>query len=774
MILYEIAITRVLSVVLWYHFAFLSVSLALLGLGAPGVWFSRFAPSGRALLVSLLAAGIAVPVSVIAITQLVGPMRIAASPDSAPGFLDASGTEILSAGVVWTVVAMVIPFLALGACICLLLFQADEDDLAKLYGADLLGAALGAALVVPLLNRVPTPLLLASVGFIPLAAAALLFRASARVSAVLALLLLVTIVHGGLYRLHATKKYEEGDRVLHEKWTATGRISVFPDIFHARDPSRAFAWGLGQSCPLRSIDQLWLEQDASAGTPITKWSGSFEDLEHLFCDVTSVGYQITEPKRVCVIGAGGGRDVLTALRAGADSVVAVELNPYIIRTVRERFGVESGDPYGMPGVRAVASEGRSYLTRTRERFDLIQISMVDSWAATAAGAFTLSENHLYTVEALRLDWNRLTPNGILSFSRWYLDRHLLEAARLLLLASDALQREGVSDPRRHFVVVGAQAVATILIFKQPLSASEIESVDRVCMERGFERVWPPHEGTPPTALLPGLLLSGPGPLTARGVDLSPPTDDRPFFFQTVPLAGKVDKEFLEKLSINEQSVLLLRKLVLVVAALAFAMFFLPLVWRPETLSGSGFWSGSMYFAGIGLAFLLVEFSWIHRFILYLGHPSYATTVVLAAVLLGAGFGSWTSSRVSERGAARAILLVPASVLVVCLILDSVFTKTLGAPFAIRVVASLLLLLPGAYFMGFAFPLGMTRFGGSRRAWFWAMNGAFGVLAGVFALALAMIVGFKGVGWAGCAVYAVVALLYFAAPRERARLSERAP
>lgn len=751
-ILFEIAITRVLSVVLWYHFAFLSVSLALLGLGAPGVWFYRFPPRKSFLPASLLAAGITVPASIVVITQFLGALR---GKGLAPGqFSDVETAGFVSGEVLIAVVTLLIPFLCLGSVVCLLLLESPGRKIGVMYGADLLGATVGAALIVPLMHVIPTPAIIAGAGLLPLLCVPLVSRRATWPALGLAAVLLATLWQGGAYELKYTKKYAEGDRVLFEKWTPTGRIAIFPDVFHLNDPGQAFAWGYGADFQAPHVEQLWLEQDGSAGTPITRWTGQRDDLAHLFYDVTSFGYQIRPAQRVCVIGAGGGRDVLTALQSGATEVDAVELNPHIIGAVSGPFAEYSGNPYAMPGVHAVENEGRSHLTRTTDSFDLIQISMVDSWAATAAGAFSLSENFLYTTEAFGLYWDRLTDDGMVSFSRWFLDRHLVEAARLVLLAQESLRLKGVAEPRNHMTVVAAGAVATLLISKRPFTQQDLTQIDGVCDARGFQRVWPPKERTPQVAMIHGLLTAGPAAAAAMGLDLSPPNDDRPFFFQTVPVFGKVDRDLVSRLSVNEQSVVLLRQLILVVVILTAALFFLPVAFGRCVARDAGFWSGSGFFACIGLAFLFVETAWIHRFILYLGHPSYATTVVLAAMLLGAGAGSLAASRVPVARVRWLLLLLPVLVIALNALVGVVFTSTLGWPFGARVAMSLALLLPPAFLMGFPFPMGMSSFGESHKPWFWAMNGAFSVVASVTSLALSMLAGYEVVAYAGAAIYLI--------------------
>jgi hypothetical protein len=763
-ILYQVAITRVLSVVIWYHFAFLAISLAMLGLGAPGVWFSLARPRPRSLVHALLAGSVAVPLSVVVAVKLGAP----AAPGAALAgrFAGPSPTDVLLISV-----AMLVPMLCLGGAVCLLLMEARGRLIGRMYGADLLGATVGALLVVPLLHRFPTPLLVAASGFLPLLAA-VLGGARRSIVASVALALLACIVWGEPFTLRYTKTYEEsGARApVLEKWTPTARLTFFDNIFWVPDKEAGFAWGRGSKAQPVAVEQGWIEQDGCAGTPITRFDGDLDKLEYLLDDVTTVGHQLRTPRSVAIIGAGGGRDILTALLAGAERVDAVELNPHIVETVSTRFGEMTGDVYHLPGVNAVVEEGRSFLTRTRQRYDLIQIALTDSWTATAAGAFALSENYLYTREAFHLYWSRLSDAGLVSISRWFEGHRELEAARLLVLARAALADLGVEAPDDHLAAIASKGVVTVLVSRHPLHANDIEILDDVASRRGFVRHFPVHAGTPGGSAIASVMLHGPAQIELSGVDLSPPDDDRPFFFQMVPVLGRVDPVLLQTGSPNELSVVILRRLLVLVSLLTLALFFVPFLLSRRLRRHAGFWRGSGYFVAIGLAFMLVEAGLIQRFILYLGHPSYATTVVLAALLLGAGLGSIVAGRTPLARIQRLSHALPLLLALVNFVLAPTFAATLGLGFAVRVLVSVAFLLPAGFAMGFAFPAGMLRFGDGNKAWFWAQNGAASVLATVFSLAVAMLVGFALVVYLGVAAY-LAAVLLLGRPERGARNSQ---
>jgi hypothetical protein len=742
-LLFEVAITRLLSVVLWYHFAFLSVSLAMLGVGAPGVWMALRRPRPRSLSLALAAAAAALPLSIVIITQVAAPMAVGAR----------GGAQLPK--VVVIVLCVGLPLLCLGYAICFLLVGAKKEGIARMYGADLLGGAVGAVITVPLLGLVPTPALLAGIGLLPLLALAML-EPKARVWSGLAALVLVgSLFWEAPYRLVHNKVYDEKRfTVVHEEWTPTARLTVVESNPYAKQKG-AWGWGFGTRFEGTDLDEMWLEQDGSAGTPITAFNGDLSQLSFLDFDVTGVGYTLRSPKRACVIGAGGGRDILTALRAGAQHVDAVELHPETIDIVSEVLGEFSGDPYHQPGVVPHASEGRSFLTRSQEPYDLIQISLIDSWAATAAGAYSLSENYLYTLEALGLYLERLTNNGVLSITRWVHGPDQLEIGRLVLLAEAALQKGGLNRDN-HMLVIQGGSVATLLLSRAPFSADELKAVDENAELRGFVRHWPKPDPIPEGSLVLHVLLDGPEQLASAGFDLSPPTDDRPFFFQRTRPFTPIDDSIRNRLSFNDEAPLLARTLTLVVGALTLLLFFAPFFWIRGPRA-AGLVRGSLFFTFIGLGFMLVEAPLIQRLILILGHPSYATTVVLSTLLMASGLGSLFSGRKPATGWLPWRLMVPLVVLLAAIAGPFALHWVIGLPLAIRILACVLLLLPLGFVLGFPFPVGLRHFGDGDMPWFWALNGAAGVLATVSSVPIASYLGFSGTIALGIAAYVLAAL-----------------
>jgi hypothetical protein len=348
-----------------------------------------------------------------------------------------------------------------------------------------------------------------------------------------------------------------------------------------------------------------------------------------------------------------------------------------------------------------------------------------------------------------------------SLSRWVKGEQQMESARLVLLAEEALKREGVSNPRAHLAFVSSSWVGTLLVSKEPFVGSLLDRLDRTSLIRGFLIHWPTRSRAPVRSLVTQVLTDGPQDLETRGFQLEPPTDERPFFFQTARLFRWRGAE----LGFNEHSVSILRILLLILTALAAALFFLPFVLSGKLERHERFWSGSSYFACIGLGFMLVELPWIQKTILYLGHPSYAAATVIGSMLLGAGLGSMSAARFETAKVAKYALLLPCTLAVINLMLTPVFSSTIGYPFGVRVLSCAAMMLPAGWLMGFAFPTGMLYFGDGNKAWFWAMNGSFSVLASALSLALAMELGFVAVGFSGVGFYlaAVVLLLTLRRP-----------
>ncbi len=740
-ILFQVLMTRILSVTLSYHFAFLTISLAMFGLAAPGVWLSLRPSPPSELPRSLYASAIALPGAVLAVVHL---------------------------GAIWrgqlffVIVVILVPMLMLGTSICLLLLRARGQQIARMYAADLAGAALGAVLAVPLLRGLSTPGVTAALGVLPLVALILIGSVRRFPAIACGLALVGSVIWGAPYQLRYSRFYVEDRPPLYERWSATARVTVFDGM------NRQFlGWGMGTGFGgAHPAPHLWLDQDGSAGTPILRYERGQPYPGHLAYDVVSAAYPIASPRRACIIGGGGGRDILKALDGGATEVEVVEINPYIEDAVSRVFSAHSGDPYHLPGVHAFIGEGRNHFSRARVPCDVLEISQIDTFAASAAGAYALTENSLYTVEAIRTFWSHLSDGGVLSISRWAAGPAWPESVRLVLLEVEALRQEGIAEPRDHLVVLAAGGTANVLLFRAPVTSQQLERAGALTASRGFSMLWPVAKGERGRTELTRALLDGPAAMTERGYDVSPPTDDRPFFFQTLNILSGSSR-LADIGTEREQSVTLLRRLVMILAGLALVLVLLPVGARGSLPRGPRLGRNTLFFSCLGFGFMFVEIPLLQRLAVYLGHPSYATTVALGSLLVGAGFGALLADRVSAPRRRVIAWLVPLVVGSIAFLLLWTVARTLDRPFAVRVAIAATALVCAGAMMGMPLPLGMARFDDRDRSWYWAVNGATSVLASVLALVIALIAGFAVV--LGCAIvaYSIAALTLPAAPAESA-------
>jgi SAM-dependent methyltransferase len=766
-LLFEILLTRIFSVTMWYHFAFLAISIAMFGLTAGGMAVfllpQVFTPAATRRQATIAAVAFAALIVLGFLAHLWIPFRFEAS-------VAGVGSVTL------TYVLMALPFTASGICLTLALTR-FPGAVGRLYAADLAGAAAGCLLLHGLLQVLDGPTAVVMAAF----AAALggwLLAWEAEAPRLGLLALLICLATGGfsainkgriaeqdpLLKLRYVKGEIEGP-ALYEKWNSFSRIRVYGDPDW---PSPPFGWGFSPFFkPSILLPQLVLNIDATAGTVMTRFNGDLRPLVHLRHDICNVAHALRQPSDVLVIGAGGGRDVLSALVFQQKSVLAVEINEDILHLVNGVFGEFTGHLDRVPGVRFVADEARSYVARTGERFDIIQVSLIDTWAATAAGAFALSENGLYTVEAWQTFLDRLRPGGLLTFSRWYADGKPWEMYRLVALGMAALQRRGATAPRAHLALLkvpsptqtgsAGDGVCTILVNRDPWSEADRQALTAVASAQGFEVVLAPDfcRSADLAALTdPATFESF---VAGHAMDISPSTDDRPFFFNMLRL-----RDVLEVGRWNDGVVAFLCGLLVVVTGLTLGAIGLPLVLAGPRPGESGWGTPLVFFAAIGFGFMLVEVSLIQKLQILLGHPTYSLVVVLFSLLLAGGAGSWL---VRDRPLTRRLAAGRLGVLLVLLTGVAIGWPALLAwaqpgSTGLRIGVALGLLVPLGLCMGAVFPLGMGLAGRRHPGmapWFWGVNGATSILGSVLAMVLAFGWGISVAFRAGLACYAIALL-----------------
>ncbi|MCX7603340.1 MAG: hypothetical protein N2036_04610 [Bryobacteraceae bacterium] len=747
----EISFTRIFSVVFYYHFAFLAVSVALFGLGAGGVLAYGFAGRGTALYPRLGQLSLANALAVA------GALAVAVRAGGWPaGFFTYAAVYFVTA----------VPFVFSGIVLSLVIAETVER-VDRVYFFDLLGAAAGCLLVIPFLNLMGGPGAILGAAVLLAAASAVWFGLSGawagRAAATAVALALVGLIVANrslrLVDVTAAKGRDLGQERF-VQWNSFSRVSLIED---------------GSGGPLILIDA----DSSSRIPPFDPTDLSQEERERLLLQGPGYAFRLRPGGRTLIIGAGGGWDVARALASGSKDVTAVEINPIIIDTImRGRFRGLSRGLFLRPEVRVVVEDGRSFLRRATGRYDLIVATLVDTRASTAAGAYALSENSVYTVEAFLDCLERLKPAGLLSFTRWGLDPPR-ESLRLAALARRALELSGRKEPWRHIVVLREQndaaghaaAMDTVLVSREPFPVEELEHAALEAARAQLEIVYMPGQaaGGPFAELLAS---ADPRPLfDAYPYDVRPVSDDRPFFF----FFSRLDRLFAAPQP-GDPSAPAARTLfaLLAVSLLAVAVMLAlpPLVLRAKLERAPGLRLFLLYFVFLGAGYVLVQVGLIQRLVFLLGHPTYALTVVIFAMLLFSGLGSFSSRRLigGEDGRLMRALAAAAALIAAAAFLAGPFIHA-GARWTlpVKMLATALFIALPAFAMGMAFPSGLlrlSRWQPSAVKWAWSVNAAASVLGSCAAVFLSISAGLRHTLLAGALMYAA-ALAVLAAVRRGA-------
>src|SRR6266540_4655404 len=664
---YEVLLTRLFSIVQWHHHAHMVISIALLGYGASGAFLALVGEALRRHLGAAFAAGAA-----LFAVSTVASFAVAERLPFNPLAVIWEPRQLLFLFILYALFAL--PFFGAGTSIGLAL-AAFPERVGRTYRYDLIGAAAGAiGLMLALFVLFPdTALRLVALLGLLAAALAISLRESgairkgraaacsvAAIAACAALPSSWTALHLSEYKGLSQALLVPGARVLAEDSSPLGLLTV---VSSPTIPLRHVP-GLSLHNTTEPPAQLGVFTDGDGLTAITAFDGRREPLNYLDSTPSALPYHLLEKPEVLILGAGGGTDILLALLHDAPTIDAVEINPQLVRLVAERFAAFAGRLYERPGVRVHVAEARSFITSRRDRYDLIQIPLLDSFAAAAAGTHSLSESYVYTIEAFEQYLDHLRPGGYLAITRW-LKLPPRDSLRLFATAVSALERRGIGEPGAQLALVRSWNTTTLLVKNGPLTGEDTAKIRRFADERAFD-----------LAFLPGMaraeanrfnILDQPyffdgavaflGPtredfLRDYTFDVRPTTDDRPYFFDFFKwraLPELLQRRALGGAALLDWGYLVLAVTLVQVTALALVLILAPLLWlgrnRPEP-AALATWRVALYFLAIGFAFLFIEIASIQRFMLFLGHPVYAIPVMLAGFLFFAGLGSGIAPKLS--------------------------------------------------------------------------------------------------------------------------------
>jgi spermidine synthase len=561
------------------------------------------------------------------------------------------------------------------------------------------------------------------------------------------LLLLILINHSGRFIdvIYAKGVFRDRSWVEFAQWNAISRVEV-----DNQGGAKAVVIDADASTYIMNAD-------------LRQWHGS-EWEKNLMSAPPALANVLRPRGDFAIIGPGGGVDVLRAVASGSSNVTGIEINPIIANTVmRERYADYSYHLYDRPDVHIHVTDGRSFIRNSQAQYDVVQMTLVDTWASTAAGAFALSENSLYTADAFREYFQHLKPDGMIAITRWEFHQPR-EALRVVSVAMEALHQLGVTNPARHFIVVSegeldADGIPVVVLAKKsPFSADEEAAV--IAHLEEYDDLAPLYLPSAPGDNPFSALIASNNPWAfAReyAYNVAPVTDNTPFFFFTLK-TGKAlgDEGIREGIDWKVNLGVVVLGMVLLISLVAVLVFLiLPMMFGAGRSGHDGStrrWIPLLYFVAVGLGYILVEIAFIQRFVLFLGHPTYALTVVLFLLLLSSGAGSLVSRRWLPEPARvwLPLLLLAGAICVHVLVLPSLLNALVGLPFALKVLISGLLLVPLGLAMGMPFPTGLRALGasvaeplveggatGNAVEWAWAMNAASSVLGSVLAMVIAI-------------------------------------
>lgn len=720
----QVLLTRLFSAELFYHFTFLTISLALLGAGAGAItvyvrprWFRR------PLRVELARWSIA-----LAGLLIVVPLVLAHLNYTSPATV--TGRFAFKLAVISAVCTLVF---AAGGIVIALAVRAYAANMSRLYAFDLVGAALGSIVVVPLMWHVSVPILIVATGPVGAIAALLFARGSgprmsrAAIGAVgLGLVAIVLASTTSVFDPEPANEATLG-KPASDRWTPLGRVVAYKP---------------GRGSP---FEALFYDR---GGAPVARYrrGGPIPNWRQLGLGAESLGFVFGGTQRALIIGGGGGRDILNALSSGVRRVDVIELNQQIINTVDGPLRSFSAAPYTLPGVHSMAGDGRSNLAHSNAKYNVINIGNADTLTANSAEGYVLTENFLYTTQAVNEYLDHLLPGGVLDMTR---PRRLVgdEALRLTVLALQALQDRGVSHPQRNVAVVlgddpFAGVSGTVLVRLRPWTPAELARLRVLAKQRGLGVAYAPGG---PYQLEWASLARARSPqafCSSFKLNVCAPTDHNPYFFEMRRFGsfGSLGPGYIY--AADPFLVLLVTVAILLVLSAVLVAAPLVLTARQDRPPASALG----FFAAIGFGFLGLEVTLIDRFELFLGFPTYALSVVLFALLLWTGIGALLAGRVQDpRRALTAALGVSTLLMAASAFwLRPLLADLIDLPFAARVAVTVALLAPAGIGLGMAMPLGLGRlvaFHPRGVAWAWGVNGFASVVASAAAVAISIISGF---------------------------------
>ena len=782
---YELLLMRLFSIIHWHHFAYMVIGLALLGHGFSGsvvmVLQGRLIKHFRFVYIACI-----LLFSLFSIISFQGAQNI---PFNAEEILW-DWRQAIYLLIIFLLLSL--PFFFVGAAICMS-FLSLKQQLSRLYAADLLGAGVGCLGFVWLMYTVfPQSALFYIIlcGLLTAIVAGLELQTIKPGFACIFVTLLAFLGLTGWQQQLQISPYKslsqmllvKGTQVIEEKSSPLGTISV---LASDHIPLR-YAPGMSISSGSEPLSQLGIFTDADNMSVLTRKTDDLQQLDYLDQMTSALPYHLQATDRVLIIGSGSGTDVLQAQFHHAAQIDAVELNKLFVELTNLHYRDFVSDVYQQPGVTIHIADGRDFLNTHSQQYDLIQITLLDSFNASTAGLYSLNESYLYTTEAIQLYLSRLKPGGYLSITRW-LKMPPRDALKLFNTALTVLQNSSGAKARQQLLLIRSWQTSTLMIKNGIFSPEEILKAETFTSKRNFDMVYTseiqPEQVNRYNVLNTPLFYQSTQALLSEDrqqfierykFNLQPATDDRPYFqhfFRWSSFPEMIGLLHKGGASLIETGYLIVFATLCIAILTSILLILGPLWWlndikrniRRTVKHGHVFG----YFFTIGLGFLMIEIAFMQKFILFLHHPVYAAAATLTAFLVFAGFGSASSKRLNQRYGQRlslriVIIFIVGFSLGYLLLLPEIFVWGSALSMSIRFFVTICLIAPLAFFMGMPMPLALASL--AKHAdhlipWAWGINGCASVISSVLTVLLAMQFGFSIAILVAVILYASVIFIF---------------
>jgi hypothetical protein len=745
----EVSITRIFSAAIWYHFAFVAVSVALVGLGASGLVVQHRVNKLKGKWAENLTIYSAWGITVFIPITLFVMHALASQVIYLPLFM----------------ILFSVPFFLVGIIISAA-FNAFASVAGRLYAADLIGASAGALLVVLFLVLTGGEGATLIVGLISAIGGTIFSRIAKNPKKTVMSLIFIAFAISLIFLNHVTQIFaiptdptaqkdlpiylrdHPGSKIVKTEWNSFSRIDVVEG-------------GTGGE---GLVAKVFI--DGGAGTNIISWDGNIESRQELSTWMQYLPFKMMQDPKVLVIGSGGGRDVVASLVSGSKDITSVEINPIIYETVKS-YGDRAGNVYSHEYVRSYVDEGRSFITRSSEKYDIIYVPFVDTWASVSSGGLSVSENFLYTLEGFQQYYDHLTERGKIVTVRW-----LIDAPRFITTYAKLLEQNGIPEEQlhRHLIMVTSDSytndpsVTMVIFSKSPFTDEEISFLSQSFSRYNYKPI-----------LVPGQIMREPYSALLRGeVNLDqfydmfetkvyPVTDDNPYFLSfEKPLPRAVE--------------------VLLYASIGIVAIFLlvPFAWirrrREKEIDAKkseiGIATMIPYFAALGVGFILIELALLQKLILLMGNPTMTFALLLFTLLMSSGAGSLLSSRIAKSNMKNLVFVIGGIAglgILYVLFLPPIIYSTIAQPFEVKAAVSIAILAPIGFLMCMPLPTGMRLLKVHRPdyiPWMWAVNGAFSVLGAVLAIALGILYGSSLAMVLGILIYLIALGISFASKKRQ--------